>query len=266
MSVGMNETSTEKTAPSDLIGRAKRFIPAVLVVLFLVTAWLAGWFDYFSLSNLIMNREELATYAHDHQFFAMAIYALIYTALVAISFPGASLLTVAAGFVFGGLAGGLLTVFAATAGSVIIFSIARSSFGDFLAKKAGPFISKMVDGFNRDAFNYLLMIRLTPIFPFWVVNIVPALLNVRLLPYAIATFLGIIPGTFAYSFVGAGLGSVIEAQEAANPGCADAGTCEIDPSSLVTPQIIWAMLGLAAISILPIVIRKFWAAKAADPS
>lgn len=260
----MNETRQEEPAAKDLYQQVKRFIPAILVVLFLAISWLAGWFEHFSLSNLIMNREDLANYASDNMFVAMASYILIYAALVAISFPGASLLTIGAGFVFGGFAAGILTVFGATAGAVIIFSIARSSFGDFLARKAGPFVSKMVDGFNRDAFNYLLMIRLTPLFPFWVVNIVPALLNVRLLPYAVATFLGIIPGTFAYSFVGAGLGSVIQAQEAANPGCANAGTCEIDPSSLITPQIIWAMLGLAAISVLPVLIRKFWTKKSAD--
>ncbi|MGI9401137.1 MAG: TVP38/TMEM64 family protein [Rhizobiaceae bacterium] len=266
MSIGMDETSTKDQAVNDFSGQIKRFLPALLVVLLLLISWLAGWFEYFSLSNLIMNREELAAYASENRFVAMASYLLIYAALVAISFPGASFLTIAAGFVFGGLTAGILTVFGATAGAVIIFSIARSSFGDFLTRKAGPFVSKMVDGFNQDAFNYLLMIRLTPLFPFWVVNIVPAILNVRLLPYTIATFLGIIPGTFAYSFVGAGLGSVIEAQEAANPGCADAGTCEIDPSSLVTPQIIWAMAGLAAISILPVLIRKFWKIKPADQS
>lgn len=262
----MNETSQKEPAANEIYPQAKRFLPALLVIMFLVISWFAGWFEYFSLSNLIMNREDLANFASDNMFVAMASYLLLYAALVAISFPGASLLTIGAGFVFGGFAAGILTVFGATAGAVIIFLIARSSFGDFLVRKAGPFVSKMVDGFNRDAFNYLLMIRLTPLFPFWVVNIVPALVNVRLLPYTIATFLGIIPGTFAYSFVGAGLGSVIEAQEAANPGCANAGTCEIDPSSLITPQILWAMLGLAAISVLPVLIRKFWSAKSVDQS
>ncbi|MCB1451275.1 MAG: VTT domain-containing protein, partial [Nitratireductor sp.] len=136
-------------------------------------------------------------------------------------------------------------------------------FGDFLSARAGPFVTRMLDGFNKDAFNYLLSLRLTPVFPFWVVNIVPALLNMRFGPYLAATFLGIIPGTLAYSYIGSGLDSIIVAQELANPGCAAAGTCSIDPSSLVTRQIILAMVGLAVISILPVLYKKF-RAKAAN--
>ena len=236
--------------------RMLRYLAPAAIVVLLAFAWSMGWFEYVSLSSLIMHREMLVDYVSQHFLLSIAIYFLLYAGLVAISFPGASLLTVAAGFLFGGLQGAFITVFAATAGAVAIFLVARSSFGDFLADKAGPFVEKMVDGFNKDAFNYLLSIRLTPLFPFWVVNIVPALLNMNLLPYAVATFLGIIPGTLAYSYVGAGLGSVIAAQERADPGCAAAGTCSIDLSSLVTPQIIFAMVALAFISILPVIVKK----------
>lgn len=233
-----------------------RFAAPAAILGALLLAWGMGWLDYVSLSSLIMNREMLVEYVAQHFVLALTIYFLLYAGLVAISFPGASLLTLAAGFLFGGPVGAGVTVFAATTGAILIFLIARTSFGNFLGEKAGPFIEKMVDGFNRNAFNYLLSIRLTPLFPFWVVNIVPALLNMKLLPYAVATFLGIIPGTFAYAYVGAGLGSVIAAQERADPGCAAAGTCSIDPSSLITPQIILAMIGLAIISILPVIVKK----------
>lgn len=235
----------------------KRLMPAMLIVGLFGAAWLMGWFEHFSLSSLIRNREMLETYVTNHFALALAIYFCIYVVLVAISFPGASLLTLGAGLVFGGNIGGAATVFAATLGACAIFLVARSSLGDFLHDKAGPFVAKMIDGFNRDAFNYLLTVRLTPIFPFWVVNIVPALLNMKLVPFATATFIGIIPGTFAYAYVGAGLGSVIEAQEAANPGCAEAGTCQIDPASLITTEILIAMVALAAISFLPVILRRF---------
>ncbi len=115
----------------------------------------------------------------------------------------------------------------------------------------------MSDGFNRNAFSYLLTIRLMPIFPFWVVNIVPALLGMRLGPYLGATFLGIIPGTFAYAYVGSGLDSIVAAQELANPGCAANRSCHFDFASLLTPQIVAAMFALAAISILPVIFRRF---------
>jgi len=241
----------DKVAP-----KLKKWAPVTLLVIALGSAWGFGWFDYLTLSNLIKHRMELMEFVVSHLYLGLLTYILIYAALVAISFPGASLLTIISGFLFGGILAGIATIFAATMGAVVIFLIARSSFGSLLAKKTGPFIKKMVDGFQQDAFEYLLMIRLTPVFPFWVVNIVPALLNMRVLPYAIATFIGIIPGTFAYAFIGAGLDSIIAAQEAANPGCAEVGTCQIDVSALLTPGIIIAMFGLAFISILPVIIKR----------
>jgi uncharacterized membrane protein YdjX (TVP38/TMEM64 family) len=240
--------------------RARKLVPVALIVLLLAIAWRMGWLDFVSLSSLIRHRMALAAQVAANPVLAYLTYFVVYAVLVAISFPGASLLTITSGLLFGGLAGGCISVVAATAGAVAIFLIARSSLGDFLERRAGAFVSRMIDGFNRDAFHYLLFLRLTPVFPFWVVNIVPALLNMKLGPYVAATAMGIIPATFAYSYVGAGLDSLIAAQERANPGCAQAGNCEIDPSALVTPQILVAMAALAVISILPVIIRKWRAA------
>lgn len=234
----------------------RKWLPVTSIAVVLVTAWLTGLFDYFSLSSMIMHREALAEIVSGNLVLSVAAYVLLYAGLVAISFPGASLLTIAAGFLFGGWLGGLLTVVAATLGAVIIFEIARTSLGDAMKKRTGKFVEKMRKGFQEDGFLYLLTLRLTPVFPFWVINIVPALLNMKIVPYAVATFLGIIPGTFAYSFIGAGLDSVIMAQENANPGCAAAGTCRIDPGSLVTTEVLIAMIGLGLISLLPIVVKK----------
>ena len=234
----------------------RRFLPAIAVVCLLLVAWLLGWFDFVSLSSLIKHRGALAEQVAANHLLAFVVYFLLYAILVAVSFPGASLLTILGGFLFGGLIGGTLTVLAATCGAAIIFLIARSSFGELFRQRAGPFVARMIDGFNRDAFNYLLFLRLVPLFPFWVVNIVPGLVNMRLAPYVAATFLGIIPGTFAYAFIGAGLDSVIAAQEAANPGCAAAGNCRIDPSALVTYQLLIAMAALAVVALLPVIIKK----------
>ena len=248
-----NMNSDEKSPTPNAL---RKWLPLGVVVAILAAGYLAGLHEYLTLSSLIQNRETFREFVSENFVAAIIGFMVLYASLVALSFPGASLLTVASGLLFGGVLGGFLTVFSATTGAVIIFLIARSSFGDFLEQRAGPFIHKMVEGFQKDAFSYLLTIRLTPVFPFWVINIVPALLNMRLLPYAIATFLGIIPGTFAYAYIGAGLDSIILAQQEANPGCAQSGTCEIDIKSLVTKEIIFAMIGLAIISILPVVIRK----------
>ncbi|MFK7902603.1 MAG: TVP38/TMEM64 family protein [Nitratireductor sp.] len=250
----------EKTnTPKGALIRAWAPVVAVLAILGFI--WSMGWFDYFSLSSIIQHREALSSFVSENLVLGLLIFVCVYSGLVAISFPGASLLTVLSGFLFGGIVGGITTVFAATLGAVLIFLISRSSFGKTLENRAGGFIKKMSAGFQENAFEYLLTLRLTPLFPFWVMNIVPALLNMRLAPYAVATFLGIIPGTLAYAYIGSGLDSVIAAQEAASPGCAAAGTCEINLSALITKDIIIAMIGLAIVSILPVIVKKFKARK-----
>ncbi|HSO48222.1 MAG TPA: TVP38/TMEM64 family protein, partial [Rhizobiaceae bacterium] len=235
---------------------AARLVLPVAIVALLGAAWASGLLDKISLSTIIAHRETLAAQVAANRPLALCAYVLLYTVLVAISFPGASLLTLAGGYLFGGFIGGVATVIGATAGAVLIFLIARSSFGGTLERRAGNFAAKMAEGFRRDSFNYLLSLRLAPVFPFWVINIVPAILNMRLAPFALATFLGIIPGTFAIAYIGAGLGSVIESQERAQPGCAAAGTCHIDPGNLVTPQLVWALAGLAVLSLIPVVARR----------
>ncbi len=247
-----------------LLARLRRFSPIVVVAAIGFAAWAFGLFELVSLSSLIRQRAWLLQQVHDHFLLSLVAYFTVYVGLVAVSFPGASLMTITAGFLFGAWIAGTAAVCAATTGASLIFLIARSSFGDALAKRAGGFAKRMVAGFNEDAFSYLLTLRLMPVFPFWVMNIVPALLNMKFWPYVTATLLGIIPGTFAYAYIGVGLDSIIAAQEAANPGCAEAGTCRINPSSLVTPQLLLALGGLAIISIVPIVWRR-WRARGAQP-
>ena len=254
--------AAEPAAPTGRASGARRarwLAPAVVIVL-LATAWATGLFDYLSLSSIIMHRASLEAFIAANLLPAAVVFVFAYAALVAVSFPGASFMTISGGLLFGGIPGSALSVIGATCGAVAIFLMARSSFGDFLQRRAGPFVARMVEGFQRDAFEYLLTIRLAPIFPFWVVNIVPALLNMKLRAYALATFVGIIPGSLAYSYIGAGLDSVIAAQEAANPGCAATGDCQIDAGALVTNEIVIALAALAIISILPLLVRR-WRAK-----
>jgi uncharacterized membrane protein YdjX (TVP38/TMEM64 family) len=251
--------SETRHMPSNLFRQitSKRLVLPLLILSVVLVLWFFGVHEQISLSNIIMHREQLIGYATSNLLLALAIYMVGYAFLVAISFPGASLLTMASGFLFGGIAAGIATVFAATAGAALIFLVARSSFGEILTRQTGPFMQKMANGFNRDAFSFLLFLRLAPIFPFWAINIVPALLNMRLSSFVTATFIGIIPGTMAYAFIGSGLGAVIEAHEIANPGCAAAGTCEIDPAQLVSPQILVALFVLALMSIVPVIVRNW---------
>jgi len=234
-----------------------------MIALLLSIGYWAGIFEHFGLSSFIKHRQELGNFVETNFLIAGIGFILLYASLVAISFPGASFLTIASGFFFGGILGGTFAVIGATIGAVIIFIIARTSFGDFLKEKAGPFVNKMVEGFKQNAFQYLLTLRLVPVFPFWVLNIVPALLDMKVKPYAIATFLGIIPGTFTYAYIGTGMDSIIADIAKNQPDCADDGSCELDLGSLVTPEILIAITMLGIISILPVIIKKIRGEKSA---
>ena len=150
---------------------------------------------------------------------AVAGYVALYIAVVALSLPGGAVLTITGGVLFGVVIGGAAASVGATIGAICIFLIARSAVGEQLARRAGPLAERLAEEFRADAFSYLLFLRLVPLFPFWLVNLVPALCGVRLATFAAATAIGILPATFAFAFVGAGLDSVIAAQDAAYRAC-----------------------------------------------
>lgn len=241
-------------------GVLRRFAPLALILAAMGLGYALGLHRYISLSHLIRERMELAAFVSDNLPLAVAAFVAVYVVAVALSFPGASLLTIIGGFLFGWALGGTLVAFAATAGATLIFLAARTSLGEALKHRAGPFLSRLAAGFREDAFNYLLFLRLAPVFPFWLVNIAPALFGMSLRPYVAATFFGILPGTYAYAFIGAGLDSVIAAQEAASPGCAAAGTCSIELSALVTRDLVLAFAALGVAALIPVLVRK-WRAR-----
>lgn len=240
----------------------KRFAPLIVIAGAMALAFAFDLHQHLSLSGLIQQREALAATIENNYLLSILGFGALYAVAVALSFPAASLLTIAAGFLFGWMFGGLTVVFAATVGATALFLAARTAFGQAIAEKAGPTLTKLLQGFKEDGFNYLLFLRLTPIFPFTLVNLAPALANLPLRSYFIATFLGIAPGTFAYAFVGSGLDSVIMAQEAANPGCAANGTCQIDLASLVTTEIIVAFAALGIVALIPPVAKRIRGRKA----
>ncbi|MGJ8569599.1 MAG: TVP38/TMEM64 family protein [Hoeflea sp.] len=241
--VNSRETDTDTDKPATW----RRYLPLAIIVAGLVAAYATGVQEYLTLTVLAEQREALKGFVADHRIASILGYFALYAVAVAFAFPAASILTIFAGFVFGWLIGGILTVFAATTGAAAIFLSARSAFGDVLRKRAGPFAAKLADGFAEDAFGYLLVLRLAPVFPFFVINIAPAFFDIKLRTYVAATFLGIIPGTFAYTWLGQGLDSVIVA----------AAGREISISDLVTPEITIAFAGLAIVAAIPTIIRKF---------
>ncbi|TYC67883.1 TVP38/TMEM64 family protein [Stappia sp. BW2] len=246
-----------KTPARTGAARLKTWLPLVVLAVLMGIGFALGLHKQLTLSNLIMQRQQLVGYVDQNLALAILIYMAVYTVAVALSFPGASLLTIAGGFLFGWILGGFATVLGATIGACAVFLVARSSLGDVLTNRAGPFLARLAEGFRKDAFHYLLFLRLTPVFPFWLVNIAPAIFAMPFASYTLATFFGIVPGTFAFTFIGSGLDSVIAAQEAASPGCAAAGTCQIDVAALVTPQLLAAFFALGVASLIPVILKKF---------
>lgn len=257
-----DETQSGKKQKSAL----SRWGPLLVLAAGIVIVYATGVHKYLSLSAVAENRETLIEFVAGHFASALLVYMLVYVAVVAFSLPGAALLTILGGFLFGWLAGGLTTVIAATIGATAIFLIAQTSIGDSLTRKAGPWMKSFSDGFAEDALNYLLFLRLVPVFPFWLVNIAPALFNVKLRTFTLATFIGIIPGTFAFSIVGSGLDSIIAAQKASHDECIAAkGASEcsftLDAGALITPQLLAGFAALGIVALIPIVIKRAKAAK-----
>jgi len=240
----------------------RRWAPLAILLTAIAGAWAAGLQDYLSLTAIAENRDALVGFVADNLLLSLLLYAAVYVMTVALSLPGASLLTILGGFLFGWLAGGMLTVLAATAGAVVIFLVARTSLGEALASRAGPWMNRLSKGFREDAFHYLLFLRLVPVFPFWLVNIAPALAGVPLSTYALTTLIGIIPGTFAFAILGSGLDSIIMAQKHAFAACvaekgADACSFSLDAGALVTPQLLAAFAALGVVALIPVAIKKW---------
>lgn len=226
-----------------------RFLPIVILVAGLAVAYVSGLQNYLSLAYLQQQRGTLTELVGQKPVISAFLFFLAYVAAVAFSLPAASVLTIFGGFLFGWLLGGTIVVFAATIGATILFLAARTSFGSELREKLGDKAAAFAEGLNKDAFNYLLILRLAPVFPFFVVNVAPALFNVKTRDYVLATFIGIIPGTFAYSWLGEGVGSILDAAQ----------TSGQTPSvkSLVTPEITIAFAALAIVAAIPLIIRKW---------
>ncbi len=245
-------------APVSISQQLKRWGPLAAIALMFLLIISFGWHNLL-LQALIENYERLKTYVDANLVLSVAAFAVVYVVVAALSIPGASILTVLGGFLFGWLLGGITVVVAATLGAFCLFMAAHSAFGDSLQKKAGPFLHKLQKGFSENVVSYLLFLRLVPVFPFWLVNLAPALFNVRPMTFLWTTAVGIIPGTFAYTIVGTGLESVLEAQRAMNRTCLATPGCTVsfDFGALITPQLIAAFAALGVLALIPVVIKAW---------
>jgi uncharacterized membrane protein YdjX (TVP38/TMEM64 family) len=229
-----------ETSPQNGIS-ARRLVPLGILVAAGIAFVALGGHHYLTFAALAENRDWLCSLVQRWGFVAAALYIAVYAGLVALSVPGAAVLTIAGGFLFGTWLGALYAVVGATLGATGIFLAARAGLGG-LARRAGPLIGKLEAGFRANAFNYLLALRLFFIVPFWLVNLVPALVGVRLSTFILATFFGIIPGTFVYASLGNGLGSVV-----GEPGLA----------VLLRLNVLGPIIGLVILALIPVGYKRW---------
>ena len=220
-----------------------RFLPIVVLAAGAALAsFLAG--DYLSLETLSENHEALVGWRDRNLIAASLVFVAIYIVAVTFSVPGAIWLTLAGGVVFDTALAAGLTVISATIGATLIFLAARSSLGAMLHERAGPWLGRIDDEVARGEISFLLVMRLIPVIPFFIANLAPAFVKVRLANFIWTTLVGITPATVVIASVGAGLGEVLE--QGGEP----------DIGAIFAPHILLPLLGLAALAALPVVLRK----------
>jgi uncharacterized membrane protein YdjX (TVP38/TMEM64 family) len=248
----------------------RRWLPLIIIVALSVTVLAIGWNRKISFETLVRHNDAIHAFIVAHRLASVAIYIVIYVVTIALSLPGGLVLTMSGGFLFGGLVGAVAAVVGATAGAVILFTIARSAFGEHLTRCAGPTAERLAAGFRADAFHYLLFLRLVPLFPFFLINLVAAIVGVRLSTFLAATGIGIIPATFAFAFLGAGLDSVIRAQGAVYSACLATGRTDcrfdFDFKAAVTPELLGALAALGVLALIPVAVKRIRARRTASSS
>ncbi len=230
----------------------RRFGPLAVIAVLFVVAFAAGLPERLSLEALRESGAELQAFAREKPVLCAVIYLAIYVGSVAVSLPGALILSLTSGFLFGPL-GGALAVTGATGGSTVTYLVFRTAFGDVLRRKPDAFLARMADGLRRDAFNYLLTLRLIPAFPLLAVNIAAGVANVPARAFILASLLGMIPSSFVYAGIGAGLGHIF----------ARGGPVTIE--TLLSPRIYLPIIGMGVLAFLPPLWRHWRKGRGAAP-
>jgi len=234
-----------QTGPTATRSGLARRLP-LIVILTAAAVGAIALRDVISFETLAQNRDALIAFRDANYLATALVFIGLYVVVVAFSLPGATIATLTGGFLFGTFPGALFNVTAATLGATIIFLAARWGLGERLAARMDASegrVKRIKDGIDRNQWEMLFLIRLVPAVPFFVANLIPALVGVPLSRFVISTFLGIIPGAVVYTSVGAGLGEVFARGETPDLGI------------IFEPQILLPILGLAALAALPIVIK-----------
>jgi len=226
-----------------LVAFVRRFGLATLVAIGIVVAFASGMTRHLSLHELRERREALLALAQVHPLLAALAYLASYSAVIALSLPVALPMTLMAGLLFGAPVGGLLAATGCTLGGIILFLACRTAAGDILRRRIGGRMGEIEDGVKRDAFFYILTLRLLPFAPFGLATVALGFLEIPLVTFVVATFVGILPISFIYATIGSRLEAALAEHE------------HLGLQDLIQPQIVVALIALAILALAPIAIR-----------
>lgn len=248
------------TATPSASSAIKRWLPLGVMLGVMALVFAMGWHKQLTFENLALKRDALHAYVAANTLLALAMFMAAYIAVVALSLPGAGVVTITGGLLFGVWLGAPAVVIAATIGATIIFLIARTSLGAALAERAGPWLDRFRAGFEKEGLSYMLFLRLVP-FPFFIINLAPALLGVPLRTFVVGTFLGIIPATFAFAYLGDTLDRIVVDAKTGYDACVaakGAANCHlsIELSMLPIKQILLALTLIGLVALIPPIIKK----------
>lgn len=226
-------------------GSSWRYLPIILVLTVGGLAFALGLHQHLSFEALKVHRGDLMAWISPHPVLAAVAFVAFYALAIVFMPPSGTVMTVIGGFLFGAVTGTVLVVLAATVGATLLFLVTRYSLATPLRSRIGGTLASMEAGFRSNALSYMLVLRLIPLFPFWLVNVAPAFLGVSLRVFIIGTFIGIIPGTAVFAVFGAGLGRILDRGET------------ISLEGVLTPEIVAALIGLAVLSLAPVAYRRW---------
>ncbi|HMG50061.1 MAG TPA: VTT domain-containing protein [Inquilinus sp.] len=223
----------------------RRWLPVAILLLGLATFFAFGLNRQVSLETLSRNEAEITGWVAANPLAAAVLYVAALATAIAFALPASALLTAASGFLFGVWIGAMLSVLGGTLGAAVLFIAARTAFRDLFHARAGAALARLEEGFRRDGFSYVLFLRFVPIFPSWLVSSVSALLGMNPGRFALATMLGIIPGSLIFASIGADFGLLFK-----NGQTPDLG-------AIFQARTLLPLLGLAILSLMPVLYRRW---------
>lgn len=227
----------------------KKYLFVIIILALMIAAYSTGLTDFLSFKTLKEHRTLLQNFVNAHFMTSALLFTLIYFVATSLSLPGAAILTIFGGFLLPEPWSAICVTIGASAGATVIFMAARTALGEIMRARSGKMLQKMEKGFKENAISYLLFLRLVPLFPFWLVNLAPALFGVKLKHFVWTTVIGIIPGVYIYTQAGAGLAEVFDRGE----------TFSIE--TLLNWKMRFALILLAIFALIPVIFRRIKRAK-----